>query len=144
MLLNKLSSEHNLLVSGIFLFLLRLVQDAGVHQIASPRLALSAHIVAVQNGIVLNVFSLVSSKILLTERASKLASFALSSGMQLIWMSITIAAIVGAASAFPFAIQGIKGTSKVDLVVSTIVVIGSATSILGTCSFLIGAMKRKA
>jgi len=56
-------SEQRLLTSGLFLFLVGLLQGVAVPLFASPRLALSAHIAAVSNGLVLVVFSLVWPRI---------------------------------------------------------------------------------
>ncbi|MFN7553343.1 MAG: hypothetical protein ACK59M_11520 [Pseudomonadota bacterium] len=134
--------ERTLIAGGLLLFLIGLLQGTVVQVFASPRLALSAHIAAVQNGIVLVVFGLALPRLRLALRPGRIAVAAMVVGMFAIWMSFSIAAIAGSASAFAFAGQGPIASPAVDMLVTAVVYFGSAASVLGTLLFLIGALKR--
>lgn len=136
-------SEQRLLASGLFLFLVGLLQGVAVPLFASPRLALSAHIAAVSNGLVLVVFSFVWPRIRLAELWGRIAIATIIAGMYGIWVSFSIASIAGAASVFSFAGKGQIDNVMIDFVVTAVVYFGSAASIAGAALFLLGAIRRK-
>lgn len=133
--------DRILLSSGLLLFLIGLVQGTVVHLFASPRLALSAHIAAVQNGIVLVVLALAWSRIRLAPRAAAVSMTAMAGGMYLIWVAFSLAAIAGAASAFPFAGRGPIVSPAADVAVTALVYVGAVASIAGAFLALVGAVR---
>lgn len=135
------STERLLLASGTLLFLVGLIQGTAVHAFASPRLALSAHIAAVQNGVVLIVFALVWSRLRLTAGWTLFAAIALLLGMYAIWLSFFIAAVHGSATVFAFASKGAPASLVVDLLVKAVVYFGSGASLAGTLIVLLGILK---
>lgn len=141
--LSNARAEHHLLTSGLLLFLLGLLQGVVVHLFASPRLGLSAHIAAVQNGMVLVVLALVWPRVRLAARWGRVAVASVIGGMYAIWMSFSIAALAGAASVFRFAGQGRIDSFVLDLLVSGLVYAGAGASMVGVALFLAGALRRE-
>jgi (hydroxyamino)benzene mutase len=136
------SLDRTLLTAGAILFLLGLVQGTATHFFASPRLALSAHIAGVQNGLVLLVIGLVWPRIKLSSKTLLLTMVAMIVGMYAIWLSFTVAAVIGAGSVFRFAGAGLKATSRGDLLVTALVYLGSATAIVAALLVALGLIKR--
>jgi hydroxylaminobenzene mutase len=137
------SLSYALLVLGAFLFLIGLLQGTIIQVFHSPRLALSAHIAAVQNGMVLLIFGLLWSRLRLSETLARVASISAIGGMYLIWIGFTLAATTGSSMVLQFAGAGYTASPKWEWVVAAIIYAGSAASIVAAFLVLVGLVKKK-
>ena len=74
------------------LFLFGLLQGTAVQSFANPRMALSAHLTAVQSGIALMIVGAIWSAVLLNAAFRTIARWAAIVGMYGLWLGLTLAA----------------------------------------------------
>lgn len=131
-----------LIVSGAVLFLLGLLQGALVQTFLNPRMALSAHLTAVQSGMALMIAGVVWSQVKLPAWLDGAARWAIVVGMYGLWLGLTLSAATGASSALPIAGAGHDAKPFVELVVSAIVLLSSGVMTLGWVLFITGLIRR--
>ncbi|MCR9179554.1 MAG: hypothetical protein NXH71_04895 [Erythrobacteraceae bacterium] len=135
----ELSPTGRLLaVVGEALFLAGLVQVLVVDHFHNPRMALSAHLDAVQSGMAVMIAAAFWSSVRLTPALERLAWWTLSVGMVGLWLGITLAAITGASEALPMAGAGHSALPSIETVVTIVVVGSSLALLLGWALFLCG------
>jgi (hydroxyamino)benzene mutase len=132
------SISQRLLILGALLFLIGLLQGAMVQIFHSPRLALSAHIAAVQNGMVLLIFGLLWSRLTLSPKLERTAYLASVAGMVLIWVGFMVAAMTGASMVLKFSGAGFGASQFWELLVAALIYSGSGASILAVTLVLVG------
>jgi hydroxylaminobenzene mutase len=132
-----------LVVAGAALFLLGLLQDAAVQSFANPRMALSAHLTAVQSGTALMVVGVVWSAVSLSVALSKVARSTIVLGMYGLWLGLTLSAATGASDALPIAGAGYDADRLVETGVSAIVLGSSTLMTLGWFLFLVGLIRSR-
>lgn len=138
------SRSQSLLVFGALLFLLGLLQGGVVQFFHSPRLALSAHIAAVQNGMVLMIFGLLWSRATLSESLERWAYLSALAGMYLIWLGFTLAAMTGASRVLTFSGAGYSASNFQELVVGATIYAGAGASIFAAALVLLGLTRYRA
>jgi len=138
------SISQQLLVLGALLFLIGLLQGAIVQLFHSPRLALSAHIAAVQNGIVLLVLGLLWSRMSLSSIQERIAYRSAVAGMYLIWIGFTLAAMTGASLVLKFAGAGYSASEIWEIIVGLTIYVGSGASIVSALLVLVGLRRFRA
>jgi hydroxylaminobenzene mutase len=142
-MLNKSASvSQKLLVLGALLFLLGLLQGAIVQLFHSPRLALSAHIAAVQNGMVLLLYGLLWSRMSLSAALERATFIAAAAGMYLIWIGFTLAAMTGASMVLKFSGAGYAASEPWELVVAATIYAGSGAAIVAALLVLVGLLRQ--
>lgn len=139
----SISHSRPLLVLGAFLFFIGLLQGTVLQVFHSPRLALSAHIAAVQNGMVLLLFGLLWSRLLLSERLARVASISAVFGMYLIWIAFTLAAMTGSSMVLTLSGAGYAASQTWEWVVATLLYAGSGASIVAAFLVLIGFVNNR-
>lgn len=127
-----------LAVIGGALFLAGLLQGLVVDHFPNPRMALSAHLDAVQSGMAVMIAAAFWSSVRLTPRLERVAWWALAVGMVGLWFGITMAAMTGASEALPMAGSGFAAHPPVEAVVNTVVIGSSLGLLLGWALFLWG------
>lgn len=127
-----------LVFSGAVLFLVGLVQGGLVPYLLNPRMALSAHLTAVQSGMALMIFGLVWRHVALGPRLALLTSFAAILASYFLWFGIGLAAALGASKALPIAGEGFGADRTSELAVAGIMVVGVVLSLVSTFCFVIG------
>lgn len=135
-------TERRLITWGTALFLIGLLQGLVIPLFENPRMGLSGHLAAVQSGMALMAFALVTA---LTRWSAKLKarlSVGLIAGFYLIWIGITIAALAGASRMLPHAGHGYQAAPQIEFVVAGLIVAGSIMSIL-TVLFLLVGLRQK-
>lgn len=130
-----------LAITGAALFLAGLVQGAAISVFANPRMALSAHLDAVQSGLALMVAAAFWSNAHWSAGMERIARWMLATGMVGLWLGITLAAITGASRALPMAGQDFSAAPAAELAVTILVLGFSAVLTLGWGSFLIGLIR---
>jgi hydroxylaminobenzene mutase len=120
-------------ITGAVLFLAGLVQGAFVDAFANPRMALSAHLDAVQSGMALMLAGLLWAFAFSHGKAEAIARWTLCTGMTGLWVGITLAALTGASEALPMA----------ELAVSAIVPACAVLLTAGWALFLFGLIRSR-
>jgi len=87
---------RKLIILGVLLFLIGLIQGAFIPYFHNSRMALSAHLAAVQSGMAMVIFGLIWGMVNLKEGLLKLAYYTNILGMFLVWFAISLASIFGA------------------------------------------------
>ena len=133
---------RSLVVTGAVLFLAGLLQGAAVDLHANPRMALSAHLDAVQSGMAVMLAGLLWSVSRLSGHAESVARWTLAIGMVGLWLGLSLAAATGASEALPMAGQGYSATPTAEQVVN-VLILGSSTSLtVGWAIFVWGLLRR--
>ena len=111
--------------------LLDLLQGAIVQSFLNPRMALSAHLTAVQCGMALMIVGIVWPGVTLAAWLDAAARWTIILGMHGLWVGLTLSAATGAEILLPIAGAGYCAESGVEIVVSAFVLVSSAMMTLG-------------
>ena len=134
---------RSLVVAGALLFFLGLVQGSGVPMFANPRMALSAHLTAVQSGMAIMIVGAVWSAVSLSNALAKAARWTITVGMYGLWLGLTLSAATGASETLPIAGAGHRATPIAETAVSTIVFGSSGLMTVGWLLFVVGLIRSK-
>ena len=137
------SKAKSLVIAGAWLFLIGLLEGAAVNLFVNPRMALSAHLTAVQSGMALMILGMVwplASWSATVENASFRATVA---GMYGLWLGLTLSAATGASDALPMAGQGYGANPTTEVIVSAFVILSSIAMTIGWLLFAYGLTKRR-
>ena len=104
-------------------------------------MALSGHLAAVQGGMALMVFGLIWGLLILKKRWLTLAYYSSILSMYLIWVAITLSAILGASKSLPIAGEGFSSSYLIEMGVSVILYIGSAAGVTSIVLIVWGLYK---
>lgn len=134
---------RKLIVLGVVLFLIGLLQGALIPHFHNPRMALSAHLAAVQSGMAMAISGLIWGLLNLKETVLKVAYYTNVVGMYAVWFAITLAAVVGASRALPIAGSGFVATPASETAVQAIVTTGAVLTIVSVVLMVFGLLKRR-
>ncbi len=123
------------LIAGVLLFLLGLLNGFVLQQFANPRMALSAHLAAMQNALVLVVFGLVQKYLHQTAAAARWCYWLGVHGLYAIWVSLLLAAIWGTSGATPIAGAGFSASAVRENTVNVLLYSGSLA--ITVCTVLV-------
>lgn len=133
--------DKTLLVAGALLFLIGLVQGALLDQFVNPRMALSAHLTAVQSGMALMIVGAVWQAVALPATLVRLCRWALVTSMYGLWLGLSISAATGASTILPLAGAGFSAGPRVEALVSALVLGSSAVMVTGWSLLLVGLIR---
>ncbi len=136
------SFQKALVVAGAILFLLGLLQGAAVQSFANPRMALSAHLTAVQSGLALMIVGVIWPAVSLNAMLLKVARWTIIIGMYGLWLGLTLSAASGASDALPIAGAGYSANRLSEVAVSATVLVSSGLMTLGWLLFVVGLIRR--
>lgn len=134
---------RSLAVTGALLFLAGLGQGAAIPFFANPRMALSAHLDAVQSGIAVMVAGLFWSCCTWRAATETVARWTLAAGMVGLWLGITVGAATGASRVLPIAGSGYSGSPLAEQVTGGLVLGSSAALFLGWGLFTTALIRRR-
>ena len=134
---------RSLVVTGAALFMAGILQGAVVDLHANPRMALSAHLDAVQSGMAVMIAGAFWSTVTLSQRVEQIARWTLAIGMVGLWVGITLAAISGASQVLPMAGEGHDGSALAENVVTLAVMGSSGLLTVGWALFLWGLLRTR-
>ena len=137
-----MSFQKSLIVAGAVLFLLGLLQGAAVQTFANPRMALSAHLTAVQSGMALMIVGAIWSAVSLSAGLLAVAKWTTITGMYGLWLGLTLSAATGASDALPIAGAGHGAEPLAETAVSAIVVGSGVLMTIGWSVFVVGLIRR--
>ena len=132
------SSGRKLVFWGAILFLFGLLQGALIPYFINPRMALSAHLAAVQSGMALMIFGLIWGALVLEEKWLKVAYYSSIASMYLVWLAITLAALLGTGKALPMAGKGFSSTHLNETVVELLVYVGASFGVISIAVIVFG------
>jgi (hydroxyamino)benzene mutase len=137
------SHAKTLVIAGALLFLLGLLQGAAVPGFANPRMALSAHLTALQSGMALMILGITWSMVGWSRTFEKLSFYTTIVGMYALWLGLTLAAASGASDALPIAGDGYRASRMIESTVSVLVMTASALMTIGWSVFLLGLIRSR-
>ncbi len=112
---------HRLLQSGVVLILLALLVGIAVPRFAIPRLALSAHLLGITQGIFLIATGVMWSRLRFTRGQSIAAQVLGIYGCAGAWIANLAGAVLGAGgSMVPMAAGGVKGTPSEEMAIKVL------------------------
>lgn len=123
---------------GAALFLIGLIQGVLIPYFLNSRMALSAHLAAVQSGMALILFGVIWELLNLNKKWLIIVYRSCLMSMYFIWLAITLSAILGASKALPIVGQGYTASHFVEIVTSTILYIGSGLGIFSSLLIVFG------
>jgi len=129
------------ILAGAILFLLGLIEGVLVQSFLNPRMALSAHLTAVQSGIALMIFGLVWRWVALSSLWSAVARWSVVAGIYALWFGLTLSAATGAGDSLPIAGAGYDAGPLAQTMVSVLVLGGSAGMTVGWSLFVVGLVR---
>ena len=129
------------ILAGAILFLLGLIEGALVQSFLNPRMALSAHLTAVQSGMALMIFGLVWRWVALPSLWSAMARWSVAAGIYSLWFGLTLSAATGAGDSLPIACAGYDAGPLAQTMVSVLVLGGSAGMTVGWSLFVVGLVR---
>ncbi len=132
-----------LAITGAALFLAGLLQGVVVDWFANPRMALSAHLDAVQSGMAVMIAALFWSYPKWNPATERIARWTLAAGMVGLWLGITLSAMTGASDALPMAGAGYSASPFMEQLV-TVTIVGSSVGLtIGWALFLWGLIRTR-
>jgi (hydroxyamino)benzene mutase len=135
--------QRTLVVAGALLFLIGLLQGAVVQSFLNPRMALSAHLTAVQSGMAMMIVGALWASADLRPTLSNLARWTIVIGMFGLWAGLTASAATGASKNLPIAGAGHSAALVIENLVSIAVLGGSVLMTIGWSIFVIGLVRAK-
>jgi (hydroxyamino)benzene mutase len=136
--------QKSLIVAGALLFLFGLLQGAAVQSFTNPRMALSAHLTAVQSGMALMIAGLAWSAVLLKPVHANVARLTIIAGMYGLWLGLTLAAATGASANLPIAGAGHSADALTESIGSVFILGSSGLMTIGWVLFIVGLIRAKA
>lgn len=135
---------HRLIQVGVVLFLLALLVGLGVRTFAVPRLALSAHLIAIMQGTFLMVTGLLWPKLRFTRPASRAGYILGIYGCFAAWTANMCGAIWGAgASMVPMAAGAARGNAFQEGAIKALLVT-AAVSLIAFAILILWGLRRPA
>lgn len=104
--MQKISST--LCFTGALLFLLGLLTGFAIPALRSPRIALSAHLAAIESGLCLIAFGLLLPRLLLSQAWASAIAQTLWISLYVLWIGLVLAAAFGTGRTLPIAGAGLE------------------------------------
>mgnify|MGYP005863599623 CR=1 FL=1 len=141
--MNLTTHQRTLVVAGALLFLIGLLQGAAVQSFLNPRMALSAHLTAVQSGMAMMIVGALWASADLPPTFSNIARWTIDIGMFCLWVGLTASAATGASKNLPIAGAGLSAAQTTENLVSIAVLGGSVLMTIGWSIFVIGMVRTR-
>ena len=131
------------ILAGAVLFLLGLIEGGLVQTFVNPRMALSAHLTAVQSGMALMIFGVVWRWTDLAAFWARVSQWGVVAGMYLLWAGLTLSAATGAGESLPIAGAGYTAGPVAQTSVFALVLGGSVAMTVGWALFVVGLARHR-
>lgn len=106
---------------GLILFLIGLLVGLFVHNMTNPRMALSAHLEGLMNGMFLIILGLIWKRLALSKKLLKISFWLVLYGTFANLLAVLIAAITGFGKMMPIA-GGVEGTMPIEGIISFLLI----------------------
>jgi hydroxylaminobenzene mutase len=139
----RLQQGHRLLQAGILLFFVALCVGLAVPTFTVPRLALSAHLLGLMQGMFLMVIGLLWPRLRLTQLVSRLSFGLVVYGCFAAWTANILAGIWGAGnSMLPIAAGHARGTDLQEAIIK-VVLRTAALSLIAAVAFIAWGLRTR-
>jgi (hydroxyamino)benzene mutase len=122
--------------SGLLLFVLGLLNGLIIAISKSPRLSLSAHLTAVQSGTFLIAVAWVLPFLEIDPSWSEFMAWSLGGPLMILWLGLCLAGVWGAGRGLPIAGEGQTTGNTRQLLVTTLIGLGTVGTTLSCCILL--------
>ncbi|MFM2138282.1 MAG: hypothetical protein RJA57_589 [Bacteroidota bacterium] len=133
----QVRQAERLIFSGLILLLLGLLVGLIIPLTANPRMALSAHLEAIMNGILLLIFGLLWKRLILSKRLFLAAFWLLLYGTFANFLAVILASVTASGAMMPLA-GGQKGAAFSEGLITFFLVSLSICMVAGCLIILIG------
>ncbi|MCB0508085.1 MAG: hypothetical protein R2739_00240 [Chitinophagales bacterium] len=133
--LNQSKQAEKLIFWGLILFLFGLVVGLVVHNMANPRMALSAHLEGIMNGMFLVLLGLIWDRLILSQKLLKISFYLVIYGTFANILAVLTAAITGFGKMMPIA-GGQEGSASIEGLI-TFLLISLSLCMLAVCTIVI-------
>lgn len=134
---------HRLILVGLSLFLLSLFIGLAIPRFSVPRLALSAHLIGLLQGIFLIVVGMLWARLTFGPATARLAFWLLIYGCLAAWLANLLAAVLGAGNTIvPMAAGSAHGSTTEELIVMLMLRSSGVALIAALVLLLWGARSR--
>ena len=138
---SKKSYPRKLIIAGVLLFLFGLLNGMAIPSFTNPRLGLSAHLSALQHGLVLIVIGIIWDKIAFSTRGQTWCYGLSVFSMYGIWIGLVLGASWGTISGTPMAGAGFGTTAEKEAIVSFFLNTGALAIVIAVIQILYGLIK---
>lgn len=136
------SDKQRLIWYGVVLFLLGLITQMLMYWVVNPRMALSAHLVALISGTFLIVLGLIHEQMDLPPRVAGIAFWVFVYSTYSAWGSMFVASIFGTSRSTPFASKGITGAAVWQEKLVDFIYLSFFITIVLTCLIALWGLRR--
>ena len=131
------SLQNGLAWSGVLLFLLGLLTGVAIPFVRAPRIALSAHVAAIESGLVLIAVGLLGARLTLSEGWAAGIAHGLWISLYVLWLGLVAGALFGTGRTLPFAGAGLRAVRWLLFAAAVLIGAGSLGSAGATAALLL-------
>ena len=102
------SLQALLAFGGVLLFLLGLLTGVAIPAVRAPRIALSAHVAAIESGLALVVVGLLGARLALSDGWAAAIAHGLWISLYVLWLGLLLGAVFGTGRTLPIAGAGLR------------------------------------
>ncbi len=133
---------RQIIFAGMLLFAFGLLNGMAIPSFINPRLGLSAHLSALQHGLVLIVFGLIWNRLQLSDKGLRWCYWLSVYSMYGIWIGLVLGATWGTISGTPMAGEGFGTTAGKEAIVNFFLNTGAVAIVIAAGQILYGLAKR--
>lgn len=133
---------RQIIFAGVLLFAFGLLNGMAIPSFTNPRLGLSAHLSALQHGLVLIVFGLIWNRLLLSDKGLRWCYWLSVYSMYGIWIGLVLGAAWGTISGTPMAGAGFGTTAGKESIVNFFLNTGAVAIVIAVGQILYGLAKK--
>ena len=123
--------------SGVLLFLLGLLTGFAIPAVRAPRIALSAHVAAIESGLALVVFGLLGARLALTGGWAAAIAHTLWISLYVLWVGLLLGAVFGTGKTLPIAGAGLRAKPWQETTAFALIGAGSFGSAAAVAALLL-------
>ncbi len=122
--------------SGVLLFLLGLLTGVAIPFVRAPRIALSAHVAAIESGLALIAVGLLGARLALSDGSAAWIAHGLWSSLYVLWIGLLAGAVFGTGRTLPIAGAGLRAKPWQEITAAVLIGAGSIGSAGATVALL--------
>lgn len=123
--------------SGVLLFLLGLLTGVAIPAVRAPRIALSAHVAAIESGLALIAVGLLGARLALSDGWAAAIAHGLWISLYVLWVGLLVGAIFGTGKTLPIAGAGLRAKPWQEATAFALIGAGSLGSAAAVAALLL-------
>ena len=131
------SLQALLAYSGALFFLLGLLTGVAIPAVRAPRIALSAHVAAIEGGLALVAFGLLGARVALADGWAAAIAHGLWISLYVLWVGLVLGAVFGTGKTLPIAGAGLAAKPWQEATAFTLIGAGSLVSAAAIAALLV-------